>query len=217
MMATEAADREEKEVAGDRPPKVKGKVSLPHPAAPPVRPNPCRPGKKRGAATSAAVTSCLQAQQLCAALKLMQSPPEQQFKRHATQAHRHTRAHRTPTQQLAAAAPARLPPNVPACTLSPAHCMPPRPQHKKDKPWDNESIDHWALQPFSKEDNPGGLLEESSFATLFPKYRGEYEYHSAVSQAPSAGPAARLQCARKRCGGAARAPPKGADDEQIPS
>ncbi|KIY95901.1 hypothetical protein MNEG_12062 [Monoraphidium neglectum] len=45
-------------------------------------------------------------------------------------------------------------------------------KHKKDKPWDHEGIDHWAVQPFSKEDNPGGLLEESSFATLFPKYRG---------------------------------------------
>lgn len=45
-------------------------------------------------------------------------------------------------------------------------------QHKKDKPWDHEGIDHWAIQPFTKEDNPGGLLEESSFATLFPKYRG---------------------------------------------
>lgn len=45
-------------------------------------------------------------------------------------------------------------------------------QHKKDKPWDVDGIDHWAIQPFSKEDNPHGLLEESSFATLFPKYRG---------------------------------------------
>ncbi len=46
-------------------------------------------------------------------------------------------------------------------------------QHKKDKPWDHDGIDHWAIQPFTKEDNPNGLLEESSFATLFPKYRGE--------------------------------------------
>lgn len=45
-------------------------------------------------------------------------------------------------------------------------------QHKKDKPWDHDGIDHWKVEPFKKEDNPSGLLEESSFATLFPKYRG---------------------------------------------
>lgn len=45
-------------------------------------------------------------------------------------------------------------------------------QHKKDKPWDHEDIDHWAIPKFEKDDNPSGLLEESSFAVLFPKYRG---------------------------------------------
>jgi ribosomal RNA assembly protein len=47
-------------------------------------------------------------------------------------------------------------------------------QHRKDKPWDNDSIDHWKINPFTKDDNPYGLLEESSFATLFPKYREKY-------------------------------------------
>lgn len=34
--------------------------------------------------------------------------------------------------------------------------------------------DGWKEPSFSKEDNPHGLLEESSFATLFPKYREAY-------------------------------------------
>ncbi|CAD7702403.1 unnamed protein product [Ostreobium quekettii] len=47
-------------------------------------------------------------------------------------------------------------------------------KYRKDKPWDHDGIDHWALPKFTQEDNPTGLLEESSFAVLFPKYREKY-------------------------------------------
>merc|ERR1711939_477752 len=49
-------------------------------------------------------------------------------------------------------------------------------KHRKDKPWDTDDIDHWKVEPFlppeKKDHRP--LLEESSFATLFPKYRETY-------------------------------------------
>lgn len=58
-------------------------------------------------------------------------------------------------------------------------------KNRRDKPWDHEGIDHWKVEPFKPEDNPSGLLEESSFATLFPKYRERYlrEVWPAVTKA----------------------------------
>jgi len=59
-------------------------------------------------------------------------------------------------------------------------------KYRKDKPWDHNGIDHWTIPKFDKDDNKGGsLLEESSFATLFPKYRAKYlrEVWPAVTRA----------------------------------
>ncbi|KAF9268362.1 ribosomal RNA assembly protein mis3 [Marasmius fiardii PR-910] len=59
--------------------------------------------------------------------------------------------------------------------------------HRKDKPWDTDDIDQcWKIETFQTSDNKGGsFLEESSFATLFPKYREKYlrEVWSVVTKA----------------------------------
>lgn len=52
-------------------------------------------------------------------------------------------------------------------------------KYRRDKPWDTPDVNHWEVQPWddttSSDALPGGrLLEESSFATLFPKYREKY-------------------------------------------
>ena len=52
--------------------------------------------------------------------------------------------------------------------------VPKNKQHRKDKPWDTDGIDHWKIDPFTKADMPHPLLEESTFVTLFPRYREAY-------------------------------------------
>eukprot|EP01029_Cantina_marsupialis_P000092 TRINITY_DN10107_c0_g1_i1.p1 TRINITY_DN10107_c0_g1~~TRINITY_DN10107_c0_g1_i1.p1 ORF type:complete len:346 (-),score=129.69 TRINITY_DN10107_c0_g1_i1:195-1232(-) len=46
--------------------------------------------------------------------------------------------------------------------------------YRKDKPWDTEDIDKWKIQEFKQGDMKSHLLEESSFAVLFPQYREKY-------------------------------------------
>ncbi|KAI8647489.1 ribosomal RNA assembly protein mis3 [Parasitella parasitica] len=45
---------------------------------------------------------------------------------------------------------------------------------RKDKPWDTDDIDHWKIEEFKPEHLSQPFTEESSFATLFPKYREAY-------------------------------------------
>ncbi|XP_952084.1 ribosomal RNA assembly protein, putative [Theileria annulata] len=47
-------------------------------------------------------------------------------------------------------------------------------KYRRDKPWDNDTIDHWKIEPFTSEENEPSLVEESSFRILFPKYREKY-------------------------------------------
>ncbi|KAF7721384.1 Ribosomal RNA assembly protein mis3 [Apophysomyces ossiformis] len=45
---------------------------------------------------------------------------------------------------------------------------------RKDKPWDTDDIDHWKIEDFKREDIVAPFAEESTFSTLFPKYREVY-------------------------------------------
>ncbi|KAF5949413.1 hypothetical protein HYC85_011406 [Camellia sinensis] len=47
-------------------------------------------------------------------------------------------------------------------------------KHDKPKPWDDPNIDHWKIDKFDPSWNEGGMLEVSSFSTLFPQYREKY-------------------------------------------
>lgn len=47
-------------------------------------------------------------------------------------------------------------------------------KHDKPKPWDEDpNIDHWKVEKFDPSWNETGMLEVSSFSTLFPQYRGK--------------------------------------------
>ncbi|RZC85139.1 hypothetical protein C5167_007752 [Papaver somniferum] len=47
-------------------------------------------------------------------------------------------------------------------------------KHDKPKPWDHDGIDHWKIDKFDPTWNERGMLEVSSFSTLFPVYREKY-------------------------------------------
>ncbi|KAG8067637.1 hypothetical protein GUJ93_ZPchr0005g15866 [Zizania palustris] len=48
-------------------------------------------------------------------------------------------------------------------------------KHDKPKPWDDDpNIDRWKIEKFDPSWNEGGMLEVTSFSTLFPQYREKY-------------------------------------------
>ncbi|KCV72784.1 hypothetical protein H696_00363 [Fonticula alba] len=47
-------------------------------------------------------------------------------------------------------------------------------KYRREKPWDTDDIDRWKPVTITAEESSGSFLEESSFATLFPKYREKY-------------------------------------------
>ena len=111
------------------------------------------------------------------------------------------------------------PPPPPATTTTgPAPKKKDHDKYRKPKPWDVEGTDHWHVEPWRPEQARAPLLEESSFATLFPQYREKYlrevwplvTSELAVRRPPVAsrrasGRRARASCAG-RCCRAARPP-----------
>ncbi|KAF4397190.1 hypothetical protein CsatB_027559 [Cannabis sativa] len=48
-------------------------------------------------------------------------------------------------------------------------------KHDKPKPWDDDpNIDRWKVEKFDPSWNEGGMLEVSTFSTLFPQYLEKY-------------------------------------------
>ncbi|KMZ66967.1 KRR1 small subunit processome component-like protein [Zostera marina] len=48
-------------------------------------------------------------------------------------------------------------------------------KHDKPKPWDDDpNIDHWKIDKFDPSWNESGMLEVTTFSTLFPEYRAKY-------------------------------------------
>ena len=49
-------------------------------------------------------------------------------------------------------------------------------KHDKPKPWDDDpNIDRWKIDKFDLSWNETGMLEVSSFSTLFPRYSGQIQ------------------------------------------
>lgn len=59
---------------------------------------------------------------------------------------------------------------------------------EKEKPWDDDpTIDKWNVEKFDPSWNEGGMLDVTSFSTLFPEYRGLYYPAPFFLPLPSAG------------------------------